>query len=159
MILDLSLAQLELLVFFVEREQFLALILEFLNDSFLLGDYAAQLLVLALVDAIICFKLYESMAQLGALVQGICTFIEKSLDVHETYIKLVLDEETLDALLIQLVFLNLSESRIQMLVKSHSAIFRLDTLGLGCIFMPMFLINWWLSVRLTVWKTCKIFFE
>ena len=45
-------------------------------------------------------------------MQGVCTLTEQSPDMHETHVKLVLDEETLDTLLVKLVFLDLSEGRV-----------------------------------------------
>ena len=64
LVLDLSLAQLKLLVLLVEREKLLALCFEFLDDSLLLSDHAAKFLVLTLVNAVVRFQLYEPVTQL-----------------------------------------------------------------------------------------------
>ena len=75
--------------------------------------------------------------------------------MHETHVELVLYEEALDTLFIKLVFLDLGEGRVQMLVERHRAVFRLDALGFGCIIVvsSVLLLERWLGTRLTVWET------
>ena len=89
-------------------------------------------------------------------MQGVCTLTEQSPDMHETHVKLVLDEETLDTLLIKLVFLDLGEGRVQMLVERHGSVFRLYALGSRCIIVvsSMFLLKWRLGAWLTIWEAC-----
>ena len=89
-------------------------------------------------------------------MQGVCTLTEQSPDMHETHVKLVLDEETLDTLLIKLVILDLGEGRVQMLVERHGSVFRLYALGSRCIIVvsSMFLFEWRLGAWLTIWEAC-----
>ena len=94
-------------------------------------------------------------------MQGVRTLTEQSSDMHEAHVKLVLDEETLDTLLVKLVFLDLGEGRVQMLVERHGGVFRLYALGSRRIIVvsSMFLLEWRLSAWLAIWEACQVFFE
>ena len=81
--------------------------------------------------------------------------------MHEAYLKLVLDEETFDTLLVKLVFLDLGEGRVQMLVERHGGVFRLYALGSRRIIVlsSMFLLEWRLGAWHTIWEAGQIIFE
>ena len=94
-------------------------------------------------------------------MQGVCTLTEQPPDMHETHVKLVLDEETLDTLLIKLIFLDFGEGCVQMLVERHRTVFSRYALGFGSVIIAssLLLFERKLSARLTIWEASQVFFE